>query len=121
MTKTKRNLLNSTRVEQKTKSFFTRNSSRFIYGGNIFILSCVVCLAFAHFIQFTGAASEGFVLRQLNSKLSELKNENKDLSLKSAELQSIARLKYYSEKNLGMIASNDLDYLTLKNSPLSLK
>lgn len=115
MTKTKINL------KQKTKNQLVRNKGRMIYFLNIFFLILVISLAFAHFIQFTGAASEGFVLRELNSQLSELKNQNKELNLLSAQLQSIERVKNQSEKNLGMIASTGFDYITLKSSPLSLK
>lgn len=102
-------------AKTKTKTY------KIVFYSNLILVFGAVILLFAHFIQFTGAASEGFVLGNLNSKLVELKNENKDLNLKSADLQSIDKIKEKSEKSLGMIASTGFDYITLGSGPISLK
>ena len=99
----------------------TASINKIIFYSNLFLALSAVSLVFVHFIQFTGAASEGFVLGKLSSELAELKSENKDLNLKSAELQSIDKIKLKSEKDLGMVASAGFDYIKLESSSLSLK
>ena len=84
---------------KKTKIKTKININKIIFYSNLFFAVSSVLLVFIHFIQFTGAASEGFVLGKLNSRMTELKSENKDLNLKSAELQSIDNIKERSEKN----------------------
>ncbi|MCD4705244.1 hypothetical protein K8R66_04180 [bacterium] len=90
----------------------TKNQRKICYMVNISLVVIVFGLLFSNLIQFTGAASEGFVLRDLNSKLAILKSEHKDLNLESAELQSIDRIKEEIKK-LGLILSTERDYISL--------
>ncbi|MDD4289866.1 MAG: hypothetical protein PHH83_01145 [Patescibacteria group bacterium] len=114
-----------TKIKIKKSLGYTRsktaNINKIIFYSNLFLTLSIISFVFVHFIQFTGAASEGFVLGKLSSELTELKSENKDLNLKSAELQSIDKIKLKSEKDLGMVASAGFDYIKLEASSLSLK
>lgn len=113
--------INTKRGFLKTMRMLTyKYKDRMFYCMNIFLLVFAISVSFVHLIQFTGAASEGFVIKQLNQKLNELKSQNKELNLQSAKLQSIDEIKKRSD-NLGMIASEGFDYITLKSGPLSLK
>ncbi len=87
-----------------------KDQGKLIYRINLSLIFVFFMLIFLNLIQFTGAASEGFVLRELNSELNDLNSENKSLSLRSAELQSIDRIKE-EIKEMGLVLSEQKDYI----------
>ena len=91
------------------------HKKKFIYFLNIGLLICIFALLFIHLGGTNEAAQEGFILKRLYLELGELKSSNKDLTLKSAEMQSIARIREVAVDNFGMVESKERDYIVLND------
>lgn len=100
-------------MKTKTKNRFKFNK-KFIFISNICLVFVLFISLFINLIASTQAATEGFVIKNLNSKLTDLKNDNKELNIVSAQLQSIARIQEVSAKELGMVGDKDINYFITK-------
>lgn len=98
----------------KTKTI--KQNSKFFIISNLSLVLFIFAMLFVNLIQSNEAAKEGFILKGLNKKTIELKNLNKDLNLTSTQLQSINRIKEVSEKQLGMVNSDKIDYVVIKEN-----
>jgi cell division protein FtsB len=93
-----------------------KNKRKLIFCINIGLLICMFALLFIHLSGTNEAATEGFILKKLYFELGELKATNKNLTLKSAEMQSIARIKEIAIEKIGMVDSGEKDYIVLNNN-----
>ena len=91
-----------------------RNKTKLLYCLNLSLVASLFLLLFLNLAQSNSAATEGFVIKNLSIELSKLKNENKELSLKSVDLQSIDILKEKSEKH-GMVLASNIDYIVVNS------
>lgn len=99
------------------KSFLKcKNKRKLMYYTNISLVVCIFALLFIHLGGTNEAASEGFILKKLYFELGELKSTNKDLTLESAEMQSISRIKEAAVKEFGMVDSGERDYIALNKN-----
>lgn len=103
----------SNTMKTKTKRKFNFNT-KFVVISNICLVLVIFLSLFINLISSTQAATEGFVLRSLGSKLTNLKNDNKELNIVSAQLQSIQRIQKISAEELGMISDKDINYFVTK-------
>lgn len=103
--------LNTMKTKTKRKFNF---DTRFVVISNICLVLVIFLSLFINLISSTQAATEGFVLRSLSSKLTDLKNDNKELNIISAQLQSIQRIQKISAEELGMISDKDINYFVTK-------
>ena len=98
------------------KSLISKNKRKLMYCINIGLVICIFALLFIHLGGTNQAATEGFILKRLYFELGELKATNKDLTLKSAEMQSIARIKNAAIEEFGMVESGGRDYIVLNQN-----
>jgi hypothetical protein len=103
-------MINSRKVKK------SKINSKFFIISNLGLILFIFAMLFVNLIQSNEAATEGFILKSLNKKTTELKNANKDLNLISAQLQSINRIKQVSEEQLGMIDADNINYVVIKNA-----
>jgi len=92
-----------------------KNKKSFIYIFNIGLVICIFALLFIHLGGANEAAKEGFILKRLYLELGELRTLNKDLTLKSADMQSITRIRELAVEDFGMVESKNRDYIVLDN------
>jgi len=97
-------------------SLVCKNKERVMYCVNIGLALCIFALLFLRLNGTNEASTEGFTLRELYLELGELKADNKELTLKSAEKQSITRVKEVAVKEFGMIESGGQDYIVLNKN-----
>lgn len=93
-----------------------KNKRKLMYCINISLLICIFALLFINLGGTNEAATEGFILKKLYFELGELKATNKNLTLKSAEMQSIARIKEAAVEEFGMVESDGRDYIVLNKN-----
>lgn len=98
------------------KSSIGKNKRKLIYNINICLVICIFALLFIHLGGTNEAATEGFILKKLYLELGELKATNKGLTLKSAEMQSIARIKDVAIEEFGMVEAGERDYIVLNEN-----
>ena len=87
-----------------------------MYCVNISLLVCIFALLFIHLSGTNKSSTDGFTLRELYIKLGDLKKTNKDLTLQSAEMQSITRIKEAAVEEFGMIETDKKDYIVLSQN-----
>ena len=96
------------------KSSIGKNKRKLMYSVNVCLVVCIFALLFIH---LSGtAATEGFILKELYLQLGQLKATNKNLTLQSAEMQSIARIKDVAIEEFGMVESGGRDYIVLNQN-----
>lgn len=110
-----KNLFLSMKKNIRKKINKCQNKGKLMYCLNIGLVIAIFALLFIHLGGTNEAAKEGFILKKLYLELGELKSLNKDLTLKSAEMQSMARIKELAIKDFGMIESKEKDYIVLEN------
>ncbi len=106
-------LLINTKRAFKKYSLKYRNNRKIIYIVNLALVFCIFSLLFVHLSETNKVSPDGFVLRKLYSELDGLKEDNRALTLKSAEMQSITRIKDVSTKELGMVKADGKNYITI--------
>lgn len=97
-------------------SLKSKNKKKLMYGVNISFLLCIFALLFISLSGANTSASYGFTLKKLYFKLGELRATNKDLTLQSAYMQSITRIKDVAIEEFGMIESDGQDYIVLSRN-----
>jgi cell division protein FtsB len=98
------------------KSSIFKNKRKLMYCINISLLVSIFALLFISLSGANTSASYGFVLKKLYFELGELKATNKNLTLNSAEMQSIARIKEAAIEEFGMVDSGERDYIVLNKN-----
>ncbi len=94
----------------------TKTKNKIFRLANLCLAAFIFAILFINIVQSNEASREGFLIRDLNKKIAELQNENKDLTLLSTQLQSINRLKKDSEEKLGMVSVDNINYIAIKNN-----
>ena len=61
-------------------------------------------------VQINGLATRGYQIKELESKIADLKQENSDLELEALSLQSMGAVKDKVD-GLGLVAIGEVDYL----------
>lgn len=107
-------LLNIKRLFRKFISMKFRDKAKILYCANISLAISIFVLLFVNLVQSNMAASEGFVMNDLDIQLNSLKTANKEFSLKSAELQDLARIGKAAEDR-GMVLADNIDYIVIKD------
>lgn len=77
---------------------------------NILIIGLIFSAMIFYLAQTNMTATYGFKMRELEKKIADLKQENKDLELKAAELQSITQIEEVGKK-LNMVKIARIDYI----------
>ena len=93
-----------------------KNKKKNILCFNIGLIIVIFLLLFIHLIGTNEASKEGFVIKELNHQLAELRFVNKELNLESAEMQSIERIRNEAISRLGMVELDGLDYIVFKSA-----
>jgi|GEM_PF-6218093 hypothetical protein len=111
-----RNFLVTMKKFLRKNSLKSKNKKRVMYSVNIALVLCIFALLFIHLSGANELATKGFILKKLYFELGELEATNKDLTLESAEMQSIARIKDVAVENLGMVMADGKDYIVLSRN-----
>ena len=98
------------------KSLIGKNKRKLMYCINIGLVICIFALLFISLNGTNISASYGFTLKKLYFELGQLEENYKDLTLKSAEMQSIARIKNAAIEEFGMVESGGQDYIVLSSN-----
>lgn len=77
---------------------------------NIFAGILVGVMVVTYLIQINGLAIKGYQIKELENKITELKQEKADLELEALGLQSMGSVKEKVE-NLGLVAVGETEYL----------
>lgn len=95
-----------------------QNKKKLMFCINMGLLLSIFALLFIHLGGTNEAATEGFILKKLYLELSELKATNKDLTLESAEMQSIPRIKEAAINEFDMVKSesSERNYIVLSKT-----
>ncbi len=87
---------------------------------NIIFLTLVIILAAAYLIQVNQTATSGFVVKDMNREISELRVINEKLGLEAAELQSLKYINDATER-LRLIAQSKPEYIQTGGGPVALE
>jgi len=103
--------------ELKRQSFWKKFQG---FNFNIIILGLIVLVSFLYLIQVNSVAAKGFEIKDLEKRIEELKDGNKDLELKVAEFQSRGYIEKEIQK-LNMVAVSNVDYITTVSTVVAYK
>jgi len=82
----------------------------------------IVCLVVGAGVYYLGTLNKkaqiGFETAELEAKLNDLKEDNKNLEVAALELQQVVRVQEEAGK-LGMVATGKVNYLTIKANDLA--
>ncbi|MDD5043240.1 MAG: septum formation initiator family protein [Patescibacteria group bacterium] len=109
--------LKKIKYELRRRSFWKRiNGLNF----NVIILVLIVAAGLLYLVQINSVAAKGFEIKDLEKRIETLKDDNKNLELKIAELQSHS---YLAEKikGLNMVAVSKVDYLIPGSTAVAYK
>ncbi len=70
----------------------------------------IIFFGVSYLIQTNGLATKGYQIKELESKIAELKQEQADLELEALSLQSLGTVKEKVDQ-LGLVAVDKTDYL----------
>lgn len=87
---------------------------------NYFLLALVVTGGVYYFVGMNDLIVKGFVLQSLKSQANMLADEKKDAETKIMALQSYGNLSNRI-KGLNMVATGEVDYLSISNSLMARK
>jgi len=79
-----------------------------------------VVTGFVYLTQTNSVATKGYQIRELDEKLSVLKEDNRQLNLNYIELQSMAKV-IEEANNLNLVASSDIQVITPLGSSVALR
>jgi len=89
---------------------------------NIIVAFLICVVAVLYFIQINSAAAKGFEIKDLEMKIEELKDSNKKLELKTAELKSMTSIKErVGGLNMKTLAAGGIDYIVPGSTAVALK
>ncbi|MDD3284476.1 MAG: hypothetical protein PHZ07_02680 [Patescibacteria group bacterium] len=91
-----------------------KDKTKILYCANISLVVSIFVLLFVNLVQSNMAASEGFVMNDLETELNNLRTTNKEFSLKSAELQDLGRITKVAQEH-GMVLADGVDYIVIKD------
>ena len=111
-----KNLFVNMKKTLRKYSLDCKNKGKLMYCVNVSLLVCIFALLFISLSGANASASYGSVLKKLYFELGELEATNKDLTLQSAEMQSIARIKDAAIEEFGMVESGGRDYIVLNKN-----
>lgn len=79
----------------------------------IFVFSIILFVSLSGFylFQINDLAVKGFEIRNLEEKIKELKQENKNLELKTAELQTLSNIEEL-KKELNLVKAGQAEYIS---------
>ncbi|MFA5926514.1 MAG: septum formation initiator family protein [Parcubacteria group bacterium] len=84
--------------------------------GNItlnFLVAALICLLGVFYIfEVNNMATKGYDIKKLESQIGDLKKENENLQIRSAELKSMYNIEEKT-KELNMVAPKDISYLNV--------
>ncbi len=89
---------------------------------NIIVAFLICVLSVVYFLQINSAAAKGFEIKDLEMKVEELRESNKKLELKSAELKSMASVKErIKDLNMVSVAASSIDFMVPGDKAMALK
>lgn len=94
--------------EINNQSFWKKLKS---FNFNIVILTLIVLISLLYLAQVNSVAAKGFEIKDLEKRIEELKESNKKLELKVAELRSRGYIGEQIQK-LNMVSVSSIDYLS---------
>lgn len=103
--------------EIKKQSFWKKFQG---FNFNVIILGLIILVSFLYLVQVNSVAAKGFKIKDLEKRIEELKDGNKNLELKVAELQSRGYIKKEIQK-LNMVAVSNVDYITAVSTVVAYK
>lgn len=77
---------------------------------NLFILSLVVVTGMSYLIQANSIATKGYAIKDLQTKIDQLKQDGNNLQLQISELQSMDNIKNRISQ-LDMVSAGQAEYL----------
>lgn len=91
-----------------------KDKAKLFYCANVSLVVSVFILLFLGLMQSNMAASEGFVMNDLETELNDLKTANKEFNLETAKLQDLERIKGIAQER-GMVLADNIDYIVIKD------
>src|SRR3989344_5824814 len=80
-------------------------------GLNIFLAALIVVLGVSYLIQTNALATKGYQIKELENKVSDLRQEKSDLELVALSLQSMGSIKN-KVNSLEMVSAGEAGYLS---------
>lgn len=85
-----------------------------------FMIGLVVVVGLSYLTFVNKVATDGYQVKALSEKVSELKNKNKKLELESSALQSMQRVSSASQ-DLNLVAISGIQYVTAGSNAVAAK
>lgn len=80
-----------------------------------FLLTMIVLGGLSYLVYVNQTATGGFDITGIETHISTLEKQNKQLEIEVAELQSMAVIEESTE-TMGLVATSDIEYLTVEGS-----
>ena len=93
---------------------------KFLTVFNKLLCILVICSGISFVAGINDLSIKGFVLQELKSKVTELKNENKNIELTATELESYENIHRRAE-DLKMVKVDKIDYVMVVNDVVAMK
>lgn len=77
----------------------------------ILLMFAIVAVGFSYLVTMISVSTHGYAIRDLESKIEQLKVDNKKLNLEMANKQSITRVEQWVAES-GMVAATDVQYVS---------
>lgn len=87
---------------------------------NVIFISLIILIGFSYLFAINQTATSGFEIKGLETKIEQIKQDNKKLELLTAELQSLGRIETESQK-LEMVTVSKIEYLPAVGSVIAVK
>ncbi len=102
-------------LKRRAIDFSSFTSIRF----KIILIGVTLVIGLFYLIQINSLSTEGFKIRELGKRVSQLKALNQELELRAAEIQSSQNLQSRINQ-LNMVALGKVDYLSASNQMVAL-
>lgn len=76
----------------------------------VFIVLMIASLGVVYLVQSNSVSTSGYAIRDLEKRIESLEQDNQDLRLEAAELQSLKNLEE-AQKDLGMVPNSEVLYV----------
>ncbi|GEM_PF-1522787 len=106
--------------EASRKNSFLKRLAQKSVALNVLLLVLIIFAAFSYLFYINRTATGSFEIKGLESRLSQLQEDNKKLELQAAEIQSLSNIEE-GVKDMDMVAVSHIQYLPAVGSTVAVR
>lgn len=107
------------KAQRKSAKKISKQQSGDFKTGLLFLAVCLFIAGSAYLYQVNSVITQGYEIREKETRIQELKKESQQLEIKAVELKSMYNIER-SMKNLNLITSSGISYVG-ENEPMAMK